>query len=194
VSATAALAAPYRPTDDREILEPVTESASDPRTRRLQALQQELAQNPMDLDLALRVAQAYVERGRAQSDPRYYGYAQAALAPWWPLAEPPTAVLVLRATIRQHNHEFEKALADLSRAVEAEPRNASAWWTRALVLQAQGESSAAKVWAEADRDLTDLSPLVPTITPRNVDLVSKRVGNYQRHPLFGVLLDQLQVR
>src|SRR4029450_8723992 len=110
----------------------------------LQALRQELAQNPMDLDLALRVAQAYVERGRAQSDPRYYGYAQAALAPWWPLAEPPTAVLVLRATIRQHNHEFEQALADLSRAVEAAPRNAAAWWTRAIVLQVRGDYAEAR--------------------------------------------------
>jgi hypothetical protein len=32
---------------------------------------------------------------------------------------------------------------------------------------------------------------VSTYTPRNTDLVSKRVGNYQHHPLFGVLLDQL---
>jgi hypothetical protein len=36
--------------------------------------------------------------------------------------------------------------------------------------------------------------VVPTHTLRNIDLVSKRVGNYQHHPLFGVLLDQLWVR
>ncbi len=64
----------------------------------------------------------------------------------------------------------------------------------ATVLQAQDPHAAAKLWTEVDRDLTDLAPLVRTYTPRNVDLVSKRVGNYQHHPLFGVLLDQLWVK
>jgi hypothetical protein len=35
---------------------------------------------------------------------------------------------------------------------------------------------------------------VATNNPRNVDLVSKRVGNFQHHPLFGVLLDKLWVK
>jgi peptide/nickel transport system substrate-binding protein len=64
----------------------------------------------------------------------------------------------------------------------------------ASVLQAQHQDAAAKLWAEVDRDATNLAPVVPTYTPRTVDLVSKRVGNYQHHPLFGVLLDQLWVR
>jgi len=74
-----------------------------------------------------------------------------------------------------------------SREFDAKVKHAS-------VLQAQDQDAAAKLWAEVDRDLTNLAPLVPTYTPRNVDLVSKRVGNYQHHPLFGVLLDQLWVR
>jgi YVTN family beta-propeller protein len=65
---------------------------------------------------------------------------------------------------------------------------------RASVLQAQDQDAAAKLWAEVDRNLTNAAPQVPTYTPRNVDLVSKRVGNYQHHPIFGVLLDQLWVR
>jgi peptide/nickel transport system substrate-binding protein len=65
---------------------------------------------------------------------------------------------------------------------------------RASVLQAQGEDAAARLWAQVDRDVTNLTPLVPTFTSRNVDLVSKRVDNFERHPLFGVLLDQLWVR
>ena len=65
---------------------------------------------------------------------------------------------------------------------------------RAGVLQAQDQNAAAKLWAEVDREATNLAPFVPTYTPRNVDLVSKRVGNYQNHPLFGILLDQLWVR
>ena len=46
---------------------------------------------------------------------------------------------------------------------------------RASVLQAQDQDAAAKLWAEADRELTNLTPVIPTYTPRNVDLVSKRV-------------------
>ena len=32
------------------------------------------------------------------------------------------------------------------------------------------------------------------ITGRAIDFVSKRVGNYQRHPVLGILLSQLWVR
>jgi peptide/nickel transport system substrate-binding protein len=74
-----------------------------------------------------------------------------------------------------------------SRELDAKIKHAS-------VVQAQDQDAAAKLWAEVDREATNLAPVVPTYTPRNVDLVSTRVGNYQHHPLFGVLLDQLWVR
>jgi hypothetical protein len=32
------------------------------------------------------------------------------------------------------------------------------------------------------------------VTPNATDFVSKRVGNYQFHPLWGLLIDQLWVR
>jgi tetratricopeptide (TPR) repeat protein len=52
-------------------------------------------------------------------------------------------VLVLRATLRQNRHEFSTALADLSRALRLEPRNAQAWLTRAVILTVQGKYAAA---------------------------------------------------
>jgi len=36
--------------------------------------------------------------------------------------------------------------------------------------------------------------VIPLTTGKATDFVSKRVGNYQSHPVFGVLLDQLWVR
>ncbi len=75
----------------------------------------------------------------------------------------------------------------------AHPRS-TATFARARTLQAQDPNAAAKLWAELDRKATDQAVWVPTTTPRNIDLVSKRVGNFQHHPLFGVLLDQLWVR
>jgi YVTN family beta-propeller protein len=74
-----------------------------------------------------------------------------------------------------------------SRELDAKIKHAS-------VVQAQDQDAATKLWAEVDREATNLAPLVSTYTPRNVELVSKRVGNYQHHPLFGVLLDQLWVK
>ena len=56
------------------------------------------------------------------------------------------------------------------------------------------QASAGALWTKIDRDATDLTAIVPTYTPRSVDLVSQRVGNYEQHPLWGVLLDQFFVR
>ena len=36
--------------------------------------------------------------------------------------------------------------------------------------------------------------LVPLDNPRNIDLVSERLGNYQHNPQFGFLLDQAWVK
>jgi len=38
------------------------------------------------------------------------------------------------------------------------------------------------------------APTVPLVNRRTVTLVSERVGNFQHHPLWGTLLEQLSVR
>jgi peptide/nickel transport system substrate-binding protein len=50
-------------------------------------------------------------------------------------------------------------------------------------------------WARVDRAVVDQAVMLPLINPKNVDVVSKRVGNYQ-YSLngFSALLDQLWVR
>jgi hypothetical protein len=130
--------APFQPSDDAEVLEQLP-TARNATARELRALHAELAQSPTRLDLAVRVAKRDIEMSRAESDPRYDGYAEAALAPWWSLAAPPSEVLLLRATLRQSRHEFPAALDDLSRVVAADPRNAQAWLTRAVILEVQGD-------------------------------------------------------
>ncbi len=44
------------------------------------------------------------------------------------------------------------------------------------------------------RELLARAPLLPTDNPQNVDFLSTRVGNYQYHPQWGVLLSQIWVR
>ena len=93
---------------------------------------------------AVALANAYYQISRSEGDPRYLGYAQAALAPWWKDPEAPTAVLVSRATILQSNHEFDRALADLDRAIAREPKNGRALLVRSTVLTVQGKYAEAR--------------------------------------------------
>jgi peptide/nickel transport system substrate-binding protein len=61
-------------------------------------------------------------------------------------------------------------------------------------LQATDPRKAAELWATVDREVTARAPWVPLVNFQIVDFVSARVGNYQFHPLWGILLDQLWVR
>ena len=44
------------------------------------------------------------------------------------------------------------------------------------------------------RRLADAAPALPLVNRRTVVLISDRVGNYQYHPMWSTLLDQLWVR
>ena len=50
------------------------------------------------------------------------------------------------------------------------------------------------LWARLDRELTDLAIWLPTVTPNEIDLISRRVGDYQYNPVWGALIDQLWTR
>jgi tetratricopeptide (TPR) repeat protein len=137
-------AAPFAPSSDNQVLERLPFSPGDPAMRQLRAMHGQLAREPNNLPLALKVARQDLELGRVTGDPRYAGYAEAALAQWWRLDQPPQEVLVLRATLRQRTHQFDAALADLATVLKADPRNAQARLTRATVLQVQGDYQGAR--------------------------------------------------
>jgi peptide/nickel transport system substrate-binding protein len=65
---------------------------------------------------------------------------------------------------------------------------------RALLSQPGDPTAAATGWAAIDRELTDQAPWVPLYNPRDHTVLSGRVGNYQFHPYWKVLIDQLWVR
>jgi YVTN family beta-propeller protein len=65
---------------------------------------------------------------------------------------------------------------------------------RALRLQAADPSASGPAWAAIDRAVVDRAALVPINNPRDLEFTSRRVGNYQFNPQWGVLLDQLWVR
>jgi len=64
----------------------------------------------------------------------------------------------------------------------------------ALILQVGAPAAAAGQWAAIDRELVDMAPWVPLYNPRDLTALSARVGNYQFHPYWNLLIDQLWVR
>ncbi len=62
---------------------------------------------------------------------------------------------------------------------------------RAQALQATDPRAAAAEWAALDARVTDRAAWVPLVNARAIDFLSARVGNYQHHPLLGLIADQL---
>jgi len=73
-------------------------------------------------------------------------------------------------------------------------REVDALIDRALAAQTTSPERAGSLWAQVDRAVTDRAPWVPLVNTIGVDFVSARVGGYQYHPQWGVLLGQLWVR
>jgi tetratricopeptide (TPR) repeat protein len=131
----------YLPKDDAEVLEvlPVTLG----ERKQLKDLRNQVNGNPGDYRPTLRLAESYIALGRLNSDPRYYGYAEAVLVPWLRPQQEQADALVLRATILQNRHDFQSALADLKLALQLNPRLAQAWLTQAAIYEVQGDYSSA---------------------------------------------------
>jgi Tfp pilus assembly protein PilF len=146
-------AAPFVPASDDRVLERLPTAPGDPAMRELRAWRAALARDPGDLRLAVQVARRYSELGRVSGDPRYSGYAQAAIAPWWDRTDAPREVRLLRATLRQRVHDFEPALADLSALLKADPGDAQARLARATIRQVRGDFEGAAADCEALRSL-----------------------------------------
>lgn len=167
-----AAAAPHLPADDAQVLETVPARVADPRARDLQALRAAWRANPSDAGLAVQLARRYFDEAAASGDPRYVGYAQAALAPWWEQAAPPVAVRVQRAILHQYGHQFDAALTDLDAAVGAEPANAQAWaWLAAIHLVRADYGASARA---CDRLAPLTTPLLATGCRAAADSLSGR--------------------
>ncbi len=152
--------APRIPASDAEVIEHLPRR-TDPAQQEFRTLRSRLAAAPDNMPLALTLARRYISQSRVEGDPRYLGYAQAALAPWYDQADPPTEVRVMRATLLQSTHQFPAALRDLDAVLKADPDNAQAWLTRATVLQVTGEFARATQSCNA---LRSLAPTLITIT------------------------------
>jgi tetratricopeptide (TPR) repeat protein len=134
-----ALAGPYVPADDNAVL---AELSAGTRHADVSARHLALAR----VDVAIPLAQFYIQQSRLSGDLRFLGYAEAVLAPWAKQTPPQADVLVLQAILQQSRHEFSASLATLDHALAVRPGDAQALLIRATVLRVLGrypEASAA---------------------------------------------------
>jgi tetratricopeptide (TPR) repeat protein len=141
LASVAVSAAPHIPPNDSTVLEHVPDVAA---TQKLAPLRARVSTHPEDLPSTLALAQGYLDIGRANADPRFVSYAEAALSPWLQHQHPDPAVLTLQASALQYLHRFDEALRLLDEALAVERFNAQAWLTKATILQVQGRFDAAR--------------------------------------------------
>ncbi|MBI3347674.1 MAG: hypothetical protein HY020_10750 [Burkholderiales bacterium] len=165
-------AAPFRPRSDAQVLATVPARASDPHARELAELRAAWRAAPQDVGRATALARRYFEQVAAEGDPRYIGYAESALQPWWALPDQPPDVRVLRAMLLQFDHRFEPALADLAAALQARPDDGVAWSWQTAILMVRADYDAARRSCEGL--VQRATPLVAAACRAQVDAVTGR--------------------
>jgi tetratricopeptide (TPR) repeat protein len=158
VLAPTAQAAPFTPRDDAQVLERVPLRAGTASARELKALREAVQREPRNAEAAAALAARWIDDALADGDPRFVGYAQAALAPWWSQAAPPIAVRVQRAVILQYDHRFDESLADLAAVTDAEPWQAPAWAWQAAIHMVRADYDSAR------RACDGLAPYTSTLS------------------------------
>lgn len=133
-------------TSQADDLAPIVRSlaASDPELVRLRKLQDYLKTQPDDLRTTVWTAQKFVAKGKEENDGRYFGYAEALIAPWMATKDVHLAVTLIMADILQYRHAFDAALELL---VGPQPRSregVAAILMRANLRQIQGTFATAK--------------------------------------------------
>lgn len=159
---------PYHPDHDDVVLEKLAQGLLTQRGE-LNALRDQLKKAPNDHLLAVKLAGRYMELGGREGDPRLFGYARAALRPWWEAPHPPTEVLRIRAKLLEKEHAYGEALLDTRAILAKQPQDVQAWINLANLLRVQGN------YAEAESACESLA-----------GFAGNDLAVYARAPLWGV--------
>jgi hypothetical protein len=138
-----AAGAPYLPKDDAAVLERLPLRRADPAAVELRQLRAAVAARADDPGAAAALARRYFELAMAEGDPRYVGYAEAALRPWAG-KQAPTEVAFARGLLRQYRHDFSGALQDLEAAARQDAEHVGAHSWRAAIFMVGADYAAAR--------------------------------------------------
>jgi tetratricopeptide (TPR) repeat protein len=152
-----ALAAPFTPKSDAEVVQKLPSSAADPSVRRVDSMRKQLASRPADVALRIEIARRYFDLAMAQGDPRYVGYASATIAPINKGAINNAKYWLVLGLIQQYSHDFNGALQSLEKASEVDPKSPESVSWRAAIHMVQAN------YPRALAECTRLVPLTPPI-------------------------------
>lgn len=141
VSFNTASAHPRHQHDDVQASAPLRLSETD--QLRLDELTAQLNNNPENEQAAVAFARFAATQARRLGDTTLLRRAGESLAPWESIENPPIAVLLLRANIKQIDHRFDAALNDLNQAIKRSPKNPQARLSRAFILSTIGDAESA---------------------------------------------------
>lgn len=158
----AAAAEPYVPTDAGQVLYEIPQAWRQQRAAVSEA-QRAWAADPGNVDKACAVAEAYLGLGLETGDPRFFGYARAALARWWDEPAAPPQVLPIRANLKEADHDYAGAIADLDELVRQQPTDVQAWIELTNLHRVRGDYEAA---AQAAQQLATFAAPVPLAIAR----------------------------
>lgn len=133
-------ATPLQPASDQEVVERL------PSVTRVRPSQGAPVADPAEAE---RQARAAIATARQTGDARYWGRAQAALAPWWNQPEAPVPLAVLQASVQQGRHAFSDARQVLQAALRRDAGNAQGWLDLAALERLAGRYPAALQACEA---------------------------------------------
>jgi hypothetical protein len=136
--------APHIPVDDGVVLERLPSRPTDPGQIELRRLRSIVAANPRDPAAAVALARHNFDLALSDGDPRYVGYAEAALRPWNHASRATVDVLIVMAQLAQYRHEFARAMDYLDRALVIDPEEPEALAWRAAIHMVQAEYGAAR--------------------------------------------------
>lgn len=111
-----------QPVRDDEVLEVLPTITRNRPTSAVSALR--AAADPAEVT---RTVRQDIAMARQTGDTRYWGRAQAALAPWWDRTDAPVDLAVLQATVQQGRHEFDASRKVLTAALARAPQHAQGW-------------------------------------------------------------------
>ena len=83
-------------------------------------------------------ARSHIATARQTGDTRYWGRAQAVLAPWWDKPDAPVDLAILQATVQQGRHDFKASRLILQAALRRSPGHAQGWLNLAALERLSG--------------------------------------------------------
>ncbi len=133
--------APTIPTSDNEVLLILEKSSLRSNVEKIKL---QLHRNKNSTTALIKILQNTIERGKLNTEPRYIGLVSSYVDSY--LQTQPTNVefKILKATLLQHDHQFDAAITLLNNVISDTPTATNARLLRASVLQVQAKYHAAQ--------------------------------------------------